>query len=344
MERQFPKLAGTLNQKEGFGGFDFIPKTNILTHLVSGRPMHVSTLKWTKAHFSLNISMDLDGRGQRVVKWANFVQPKSIVNDKKSTELEPVKQTNDGPIKQAQEDHLGNLTHLELQGLSRFCERGKESSLQANAEKSNIGSGEIGEEIPTFDGGFDMAVQMGFVHMGVSGEMGGDSLISGELDRAVQEAFAPTGCSSSGVGVGATFVVLVAGDLMMGGLTSGPVEVSHVSSSGNHPNFADVVAKSLTIPVKRAEVSCHQPLPEQNRFSPISEKVSDSFDEETMLLNWVNPTESDRDEEERQLMEYVPLAQWDPNGGLVLMTKEVDPVDTSVEDDLEPSAWVSKKV
>ena len=72
--------------------------------------------------------------------------------------------------------------------------------------------------------------------------------------------------------------------------------------------------------------------------------VSDSFDEETLVLNWVNPTESDRDEEERQLMEYVPLAQWDPNGGLVLMNEEVDPVDISVEDDLEPSAWVSKKV
>ena len=114
MERQFPKLAGTLNQKEGFGGFDFIPKTNISTHLVFGRPMRVSTLKWTKAHFSLNISMDLDGRGQRVVKWANFVQPKSVVDDKTSTELGPVKQTNDGLIKQAQEDHLGNLTHLEL--------------------------------------------------------------------------------------------------------------------------------------------------------------------------------------------------------------------------------------
>ena len=165
----------------------------------------------------------------------------------------------------------------------------------------------MGEEIPTFDGGFDMAVQMGFVQMGVSGEMGGDSLISGKLNRAVQEAFALTSCSSSGVGVGATSVVLVAGDLMMGGLTSGPVEVSHVSSSSDHPSFADVVAKSLTIPVKRAEVSCHQPLLEQNRFSPISEKVSDSFDEETMLLNWVNPTELDRDEEEWQLMEYVPF-------------------------------------
>ena len=43
-------------------------------------------------------------------------------------------------------------------------------------------------------------------------------------------------------------------------------------------------------------------------------------------------------------MEYVPLAQWDPNGGLVLMTEEDDPVDISVEDDLEPSALISKKV
>ena len=65
--------------------------------------------------------------------------------------------------------------------------------------------------------------------------------------------------------------------------------------------------------------------------------VSDSFEEELLLLNWVNPTKSDRDEEEQQLMEYVPLAQWDPNGGLVLMTVEDNPVDISVEDDLEPS-------
>ena len=43
-------------------------------------------------------------------------------------------------------------------------------------------------------------------------------------------------------------------------------------------------------------------------------------------------------------MEYVPLAQWDPNRGLVLMAEEDDPVDIAVEDDLEPSAWVSKKV
>ena len=117
-----------------------------------------------------------------------------------------------------------------------------------------------------------------------------------------------------------------------------------MSSFGDHPRFTVAMVECSTTPVKRAEVSCHQPLLEQNRFSPISEIVSGSFDEETLVLNWVNPTESDRDEEGLQLMEYVPLAQWDPNGGLALMTEEVVPVDISVEDDLEPSAWVSKKV
>ena len=99
-----------------------------------------------------------------------------------------------------------------------------------------------------------------------------------------------------------------------------------------------------TTPMKIAEVSCHQSLLEQNHFSPISELVSDSFEKETLLLNRVNPTGFNKDEEDRQLMEFVPLAQWDPNGGLVLMTKKDDPIDISVEDDLEPSAWVSKKV
>ena len=45
LEKQFPKLAGTLYQKEGFRGFDFIPKSNISIHLVSGRPMRASSFK-----------------------------------------------------------------------------------------------------------------------------------------------------------------------------------------------------------------------------------------------------------------------------------------------------------
>ena len=132
-EKQFPKLAGTLYQKDGFGGFDFIPKTNISIHHVSGRPMRASSFKWTRSHFSLNITVDLDGKGQRVVTWANFVQPKTVKDVITPTELGPVKQAQGGPIKQAQEDLLaktkhnqtGDSTHLKSQGLSRSCERGE---------------------------------------------------------------------------------------------------------------------------------------------------------------------------------------------------------------------------
>ena len=106
LEKQFPKLSGTLNQKEGFGGFDFIQKTNISTHLVSGQPMRASSFKWTQAHSSLNIFVDLDGKGQRVVKWANFVQPKSVKDVIAPTGLRTVKQAHGGPIKQAQDDLL----------------------------------------------------------------------------------------------------------------------------------------------------------------------------------------------------------------------------------------------
>lgn len=73
LEKQFPKISGNLNQKERFGGFDLIQKTNIPTHLISSRLMHVSSFKWTQAHFSLKISADLEGNGQQLVKWANFV-------------------------------------------------------------------------------------------------------------------------------------------------------------------------------------------------------------------------------------------------------------------------------
>ena len=152
------------------------------------------------------------------------------------------------------------------------------------------------------------------------------------------------GCTGNDAEVGVPSTVSVTDDPTTDCPISGAKEILYVLNSVGHPSFTDAVAGCLTTPVKRAEESCHQPLLEQNKFSLIFELVSDSFEKKSLLLNWVNPTESDGDEEERQLMEYVPLAQWDPNGGLVLMAEEDDPVDISLEDDLEPSAWVSKKV
>ena len=199
------------------------------------------------------------------------------------------------------------------------------------AEKSTLGS--------------IMAVQEIFSTMGCTGKMGGVlSNSDGGSDMEVQVGFVLMGCTGSGTKVGVPSIVSISDDLATNCLTNGVVEVSRILNSDGHPSFIDTVVRCSTTPVKRAEVSCHQPLLEQNHFSPISELVSDSFDENKLLLNWVNPTRSDKDEEDRQLLDYVPLAQWDPNGGLVLMIEEVDPVDISVDDDLEPLAWVSKKV
>ena len=66
--------------------------------------MRASSFKWTRAHFSLNISVDLDGKGQHVVMWANFVQPKTVKAVLTDTEFGPTRQTQGGPIKQAQDD------------------------------------------------------------------------------------------------------------------------------------------------------------------------------------------------------------------------------------------------
>ena len=48
-EKQFPNISGKFNQNEGFGGSDFIQNSNCPTLLKSGRPMRVSSFKWTQA-------------------------------------------------------------------------------------------------------------------------------------------------------------------------------------------------------------------------------------------------------------------------------------------------------
>ena len=129
-----------------------------------------------------------------MVKWANFVQPKSVKNVITPTELGPIKQAYGGPIKQAQDDllaktkqnHTGDLTHLKSQGVSRSCERGEGSGSHVSAKKLTLGTGEMGGDLPTSDGGSDTAVQEVFVPMGCTDEMGGVLLTSdGGPDRVV---------------------------------------------------------------------------------------------------------------------------------------------------------------
>ena len=296
LEKQFSKLVGTLYQKEGFGGFDFIPKTNISTHHVSGRPVRASSFKWTRAHFSLNISVDLDGKGQHVVMWANFVQPKTVKAVLTDTEFGPTRQTQGGPIKQAQDDLLaitkptqsGDSTYLKSHGSTRSCERGEGSGSHVCVEKSTPSAGELGGDVLTSNGGSVTAVQEIIAPMVCTGEMGGVlSNSDGGSDMEVQVGFVLIGCTGSSTD-----------DLATECPISGAMEVSCLLNFVDHPSFTDTTGRCSTTLVKRAEGLCHQSLMEQNRSSPTSKLVSDSFEEEKLLLNWVNPTGSDTDEKD----------------------------------------------
>ena len=73
----------------------FYSKSNIPTQLISSRSVQVSSFKWTQAHFYLKIFVDLEGDGQRLVKWAHFVQPNGI------KAVQAIQPNGLGPIKQA---------------------------------------------------------------------------------------------------------------------------------------------------------------------------------------------------------------------------------------------------
>ncbi|KAK9983442.1 hypothetical protein SO802_032967 [Lithocarpus litseifolius] len=68
------------------------------------------------------------------------------------------------------------------------------------------------------------------------------------------------------------------------------------------------------------------------------------LDEEILLLDWVNPTGSGKDEDGGNALVYVPLAKWDPQGGMELVSEEAAVDDFLVGEDLEPSVWVKRKI
>ena len=69
LANQFPNIPENLNQKESFGGFQILNKHSI------NRPLRGPSAKWTQAHFSLKITVALDGNSHRKVHWSNFVKP-----------------------------------------------------------------------------------------------------------------------------------------------------------------------------------------------------------------------------------------------------------------------------
>lgn len=81
-----------------------------------------------------------------------------------------------------------------------------------------------------------------------------------------------------------------------------------------------------------------------NCFSPLSVMGSNSNEGEMLMLDRDNPTGSRKDEDDRNALDFVPLAKWVPYGGMELASAEGDLDDSCVEDFLEPSAWVKRMV
>ncbi|KAF3974755.1 hypothetical protein CMV_001943 [Castanea mollissima] len=63
-----------------------------------------------------------------------------------------------------------------------------------------------------------------------------------------------------------------------------------------------------------------------------------------LWLDWVNSTGSGKDEDGRNALDFVPLAKWDPYGGLELVSEEAALDVFIVEDDLEPLVWVNRMI
>ena len=173
-----------------------------------------------------------------------------------------------------------------------------------------------------------------------SGELGGVSPRSdgyGDEVWAVGGLLAGHKSSEAEVGcLGDT--VIVAGSVAEDFLNFGAV----LNYDGQSVNAESDASPSLSV-FELSDMICHHKLLGKNFFSPISELGFDSKDDEILLLDWVNPKGSGKDEESGNALDCVPLAKWDPHGGLDIVSKAALD-DFLVGEDLEPSVWVKRKI
>lgn len=185
-----------------------------------------------------------------------------------------------------------------------------------------------------------------------SGEVGGDPLRAdggSDIDVGAGNIFVGFPSSDADVGLVVPDDTTING-LSRGCLINGLEEGVRVSTSNGNFGLTKLVDSSTVgSPTSQSQsllfdMHQHQRVLEHNCFSPLFELVFNSIEDDILLLNWVNPMGSIRVEEDWSALNFAPLAQWDLNGGVDLMTEEGDLDVISVEDDLEPSNWVSKMV
>ena len=105
LKNQFPNIPRKLNQKESFGGFDFLQNSN--KPPINSCPLHGPATRWTQAHFSLKITAVFDGNTQHKVRWSTFVKPtKAKLGPLTSDQTQLAKPT------KAQNEFIKNLERL----------------------------------------------------------------------------------------------------------------------------------------------------------------------------------------------------------------------------------------
>ena len=173
-----------------------------------------------------------------------------------------------------------------------------------------------------------------------SSELGGVFLRSdGDGDEVGVVGGLPTGHKSNGAEVGCL------GDTVIVAYSAAedfPNSDAVLKYNGQSVNAESNASPSLLV-FEFSDMIRHHKLLGKNCFSPISELGFDSKDDEILLLDWVNPKGLGKDEESGNALDCVPLAKWDPHGGLDIVL-EAALNDFPVGEDLEPSVWVKRKI
>ncbi|KAF3960115.1 hypothetical protein CMV_015143 [Castanea mollissima] len=330
-------------------------------------------LRNTKAHFSLKITVAFDGAIQRKVKWSKFVHPKEAAN-LGPVLLEPVAINDQAtwakPIK-AQNEFIQNLVKLTKQSSWEVREGSRSHGSAEKILTVPLNTGKMAGVPLRSDGCMDEIVKGGVSSVGPQTSKGSVSLAS-----PVKPLMGVPSTNEMGVDLkrtdGYVEVMGADGGHLVGSQISGAVfgcignaaivadgPAANCLFSGDVPNldglsngqsdFAKPVAspKMVLQPLLGYEffdMNRNHKLLVQNRFSPLYELGSDSKEDDMLMLDWDNSTDLGKDEEDRNALDFVPLAKWAPYGGLDMVIEERAMDDFLVDHNLEPSVWVKRKV
>ena len=299
---------------------------------IAGRPVHASHLKWTQAHFCLKISIDLVGEGKQTVSWGK---------------LQPIVSR----LAQAHQPNCENGSGQPSFDISRHIRIGDGSDdLQISEWVIGEGSGshEDGEgEIPSFGeglGGFPVA-NMKFdkepTHKEESGEYQSSS------KRLSDPLMTDTKPNDRVSGSDDHDTIVEAGLGVDREPAHSLVVIDQIVDQGAGFLVANIVlgARSTTVENSGCPVQVQSQVRVGSNLNfPISEAGCGLTDLEVPRLIWDASFPSSKGEEAVNPEVIIPLALWDPNGSLDLVSMEDGSDEVSVEEVLELSEWVSRMI